>query len=68
MTALVGIVGMVPLALGLHEGTELLKPMAIAVMGGLTFSMFLTLQFLPALYVVFFREPSPAAKFQEPER
>jgi HAE1 family hydrophobic/amphiphilic exporter-1 len=53
MTALVGIVGMVPLALGLHEGTELLKPMAVGVMGGLVFSIFLTLLFLPALYSLF---------------
>jgi HAE1 family hydrophobic/amphiphilic exporter-1 len=53
MTALVGIAGMVPLALGLHEGTELLKPMAVGVMGGLVFSIFLTLLFLPALYLLF---------------
>ena len=53
MTALVGIVGMIPLALGLREGTELLRPMAVGVMGGLVFSVFLTLLFLPALYLLF---------------
>lgn len=53
MTALVGIIGLLPLALGLGEGTELLKPMAIAVIGGLIFSIFLTLLFLPALYLTF---------------
>ena len=53
MTALVGIVGMVPLALALHEGTELLKPMAVGVMGGLVFSILLTLLFLPAAYLLF---------------
>jgi len=57
MTALVGIVGMIPLALALHEGTELLKPMAVGVMGGLIFSVFLTLLFLPALYVLFAGRP-----------
>ena len=56
MTALVGIVGMIPLALGIHEGTELLKPMAAGVMGGLVFSIFLTLLFLPALYLIFSRQ------------
>lgn len=56
MTALVGIVGMVPLALALHEGTELLKPMAVGVMGGLVFSILLTLLFLPAAYLLFSRE------------
>jgi len=57
MTALVGIVGMIPLALALHEGTELLKPMAVGVMGGLIFSVFLTLLFLPALYLLFAGRP-----------
>jgi HAE1 family hydrophobic/amphiphilic exporter-1 len=44
---------MIPLALGLREGTELLRPMAVGVMGGLVFSVFLTLLFLPALYLLF---------------
>lgn len=51
MTALVGIVGLLPLALGLGDGTETLQPMAIAVIGGLVFSMFLTFFFMPALYM-----------------
>ena len=61
MTALVGIVGMIPLALALHEGTELLKPMAVGVMGGLIFSVFLTLLFLPALYLLFAGQPAQTA-------
>lgn len=52
MTAFVGIMGLVPLALGIGEGTELLKPMAIAVIGGLLFSMYLTFYFMPAAYVM----------------
>jgi HAE1 family hydrophobic/amphiphilic exporter-1 len=51
MTFFVGIMGLVPLALGIGEGTELLKPMAIAVIGGLLFSMCLTFYFMPAAYV-----------------
>jgi HAE1 family hydrophobic/amphiphilic exporter-1 len=51
MTALVGIVGLLPLALGLGDGTETLRPMAIAVIGGLIFSLFLTFFFMPALYL-----------------
>lgn len=50
MTAFVGIMGLVPLALGIGEGTELLKPMAIAVIGGLLFSMYLTFYFMPAAF------------------
>ncbi|MCX5791919.1 MAG: efflux RND transporter permease subunit [Elusimicrobia bacterium] len=52
MTFCVGIMGLVPLALGLGEGTELLKPMAIAVIGGLLFSMYLTFYFMPAAFTL----------------
>lgn len=51
MTAMVGILGLVPLAIGLGEGTELLKPMAIGVIGGLLFSLFLTFYFMPAVFL-----------------
>ncbi|MGQ9817050.1 MAG: efflux RND transporter permease subunit, partial [bacterium] len=51
MTAMVGILGLVPLAIGLGEGTELLKPMAIGVIGGLLFSLFLTFYFMPAAFL-----------------
>ena len=51
MTLIVGIVGLLPLALGIGEGTEMLQPMAIGVIGGLAFSLLLTLFFLPALYL-----------------
>lgn len=52
MTAFVGIMGLLPLALGIGEGTELLKPMAIAVIGGLLFSMYLTFYFMPAAFTL----------------
>jgi len=44
--------GAVLLPLGLGEGTELLKPMAIAVIGGLLFSMYLTFHFMPAAFTL----------------
>lgn len=56
MTDLVGIIGLLPLALGLGEGTELLKPMAIAVIGGLIFGLLLVFLFLPALYLLIDRK------------
>ncbi len=53
MTSLTTILGMVPMALGSGEGSEMWRPMGIAVIGGLTFSTILTLLFVPVLYCVF---------------
>jgi len=65
MTAMVGIIGLLPLAIGLGEGTEALQPMAIAVTGGLLFSMPLTLLFLPAMYVLLARQATaPVAELE----
>jgi len=58
MTQLTTIIGLVPLALNLGEGGDMLKPMAIAVMGGLLYSLVLTLFFLPAAYVFVRRKNS----------
>lgn len=55
MTLAVGIVGLLPLALGIGEGTELLKPMAVGVIGGLLFSIGLTFFFMPVAYLLFNR-------------
>jgi CzcA family heavy metal efflux pump len=52
MTTFVGLLGLIPLAIGLGEGTELLKPMAIGVIGGLLFSLFLTFYFMPAAFLL----------------
>jgi CzcA family heavy metal efflux pump len=56
MTIAVGIIGLLPLALGIGEGTELLKPMAIGVIGGLLFSIGLTFFFMPVAYLLFNRK------------
>ncbi|HKY60579.1 MAG TPA: efflux RND transporter permease subunit [Gemmatimonadota bacterium] len=50
MTSLTVIFGVLPIALGLSEGAELRQPMAIAVIGGLTTSTFLTLLVIPVVY------------------
>ncbi|HLQ95854.1 MAG TPA: efflux RND transporter permease subunit [Pseudogracilibacillus sp.] len=50
MTALTTILGVVPLALGIGEGTEIQQPMGISVIGGLISSTFLTLFIVPVLY------------------
>lgn len=50
MTQLTTVLGLVPLAMNLGEGGGMLVTMAIAVMGGLLYSLLLTLLFLPAAY------------------
>lgn len=52
MTALTTIFGLIPMALGIGAGNELRAPMARSVIGGLVFSTFLTLVFIPTLYAV----------------
>ncbi|MCK5862544.1 MAG: efflux RND transporter permease subunit [Candidatus Hydrogenedentes bacterium] len=50
MTQLTTILGLTPLAMNLGEGGDMLVTMAIAVIGGLLYSLLLTLLFLPAAY------------------
>jgi HAE1 family hydrophobic/amphiphilic exporter-1 len=52
MTSLTTICGLIPIALGLGEGAEANSSLAIAVIGGLTVSTFLTLVFIPTLYLI----------------
>jgi len=53
MTSLTTILGMVPMAVGTGQGSEMWRPMGVAVIGGLVFSTVLTLLFVPALYCIF---------------
>ncbi len=55
MTTLTTVLGLAPMALGWGEGDEMRAPMAVAVMGGLTFSTLLTLVLIPVVYDVFDR-------------
>lgn len=50
MTTLCTLFGLLPLALGLGAGAELQKPLALAVIGGLSISTFITLLVMPVLY------------------
>lgn len=55
MTTLCTIFGLLPLALGLGAGSELQRPLAVAVIGGLLISTAATLILLPALSARFLR-------------
>lgn len=52
MTASTTILGMLPLALGIGAGSDFYQPLAITVVGGLVFSTFLTLTFIPVTYII----------------
>jgi multidrug efflux pump subunit AcrB len=52
MTKLTTILGMLPLALGIGSGTELMQPLAISVVGGILVATFLTLFVVPSAYVI----------------
>ena len=49
MTAMAAVAGMLPLALAIGAGSQMLQPLAIAVIGGITISMVLSLIITPAI-------------------
>lgn len=53
MTTATTILGMIPMAIGGGEGSEMWRPMGVAVIGGLTISTILTLILVPVLYCIF---------------
>ena len=63
LTAISTVLGLIPIAITIFWG-----PMAVAIMGGLLVATLLTLVFLPALYVAWFRikEPRPHANLAAP--
>jgi multidrug efflux pump subunit AcrB len=56
MTSLAAMLGMLPLALAIGAGSELLQPLAIAVIGGLTMALGLSLIVTPTVYAMLRRE------------
>lgn len=60
MTTLTTVIGMTPLALGLGEGSEMLQPLAVTVVAGLSFSLLVSLVLVPAMYLAL-RGRSPVA-------
>ncbi len=65
MTALATVFGMLPLALGVGSGAQMLQPLAIAVIGGVAVSMILSLLITPVVFSMVRRDPAGA--FHPPE-
>jgi len=57
MTTLTTILGLLPLALGIGEGSDAQAPLARAVIGGLTGSTLITLVLIPTVYSLFHPDP-----------
>jgi HAE1 family hydrophobic/amphiphilic exporter-1 len=67
MTSIATALGLVPMSLGIGEGSELQVPLARVVIGGLTTSLLITLVLVPTVYTIFEegipglrRKPTPA--------
>jgi len=56
MTTLTTVVGMLPLALGWGEGAEMLQPLAVTIVAGLSFSMIVSLLIVPSIYSLLHHE------------
>jgi cobalt-zinc-cadmium resistance protein CzcA len=57
MTALLAMLGLLPMALSKGIGSEVQKPLAVVIIGGLVSATLLTLIVLPALYTLIERRP-----------
>jgi Cu/Ag efflux pump CusA len=58
MTSLAAAFGMLPLAYGIGTGADMLKPLAIAVIGALCISVALSLVATPTVYYLMLRSKS----------
>ena len=61
MTALLAMLGLLPMALSHGIGSETQRPLAIVIIGGLVSATLLTLVILPTLYMLFEQRKEPAA-------
>ena len=61
MTSLATVIGLIPTAMALESGSEANQPLALAVVGGLTSSTFLSLFLVPVMFLFLAKKPEPVS-------
>ena len=67
MTAITTIIGLVSMALGIGEGTEMMQPVAIVCIFGLLYATLMTLFIVPVMYDVMNKKPMRIVNTEELE-
>jgi multidrug efflux pump subunit AcrB len=62
MTSLATVIGLLPTAMGLERGSEANRPLALAVVGGLTSSTVLSLFLVPVMFLFFSKRARPESE------
>jgi len=65
MTTLTTVVGLVPLAMAVGEGSEMLQPLAVTIVAGLSYSTLVSLLLVPMVYRLMGRRDAPAPAGEE---
>ena len=65
MTTFTTVIGMIPMAVGTGEGSEMWRAMGMSVAWGLSFSTLITLIIIPTLYSIFARNGIRRARKKE---
>ncbi len=65
MTTMAALLGALPLALGTGTGSELRRPLGIAIVGGLLVSQVLTLYTTPVIFLTFDRLAARVSKWKK---
>lgn len=67
MTAVTTVLGLVPLAMGLGDGAEMVQPVAIVCIGGLIYGTLTTLVIIPVMYKIFAKKHMEKVKDEDLE-
>ena len=67
MTAVTTILGLLPLAIGIGTGAEMVQPVAIVCIGGLLYATLMTLVIIPVMYRIFAKKHMENVKDEELE-